>query len=77
MTEAGDEWSLARLRPYADHLIAAFGTRRLMFGSDWPVVELAAPFEQWWAAANELAAGLGSDDRDALFGATAARFYRL
>jgi L-fuconolactonase len=77
VTEAGDEWSLTRLRPYADHLIAAFGAPRLMFGSDWPVVELAAPYERWWAAANELAASLGSDGRDALFGATAAGFYRL
>ncbi|MFE2559970.1 amidohydrolase family protein [Streptomyces sp. NPDC059352] len=35
-------WTVAGLRPYADTVLEAFGPRRLMLGSDWPVSTLAA-----------------------------------
>jgi L-fuconolactonase len=77
VTEAGPNWSIAGLKPYADHLLACFGPDRLMFGSDWPVCELAATYESWLAAAKELLAGLSPAEQDAVFGGTAARFYGL
>ena len=39
-------WTVADLRPYADVVLEAFGPGRLMFGSDWPVCTLAAPYER-------------------------------
>jgi L-fuconolactonase len=77
VTEAGPNWSVAGLKPYADHLIACFGPERLMFGSDWPVCELAATYENWLAAAKELLAGLSPAEQDAVFGGNAARFYGI
>ncbi|WP_189347263.1 MULTISPECIES: amidohydrolase family protein [unclassified Mesorhizobium] len=77
VTEAGPNWSIAGLKPYADHLLACFGPDRLMFGSDWPVCELAATYENWLAAARELLAGLSPVEQDAVFGGTAARFYGI
>jgi L-fuconolactonase len=77
VTEAGADWSVERLRPYTDHLLASFGPSRLMFGSDWPVCLLASQYERWFEAAQALTADLGSDERDAVFGGTAADFYRL
>ncbi|CAN7621951.1 amidohydrolase family protein [Mesorhizobium sp. LjNodule214] len=77
VTEAGPNWSIAGLKPYADHLIACFGPERLMFGSDWPVCELAATYEKWLAAAKELVAGLSPAARDQIFGGTAALFYGI
>ena len=77
LTEAGDDRSTAALRPCVETLLSAFGPERLMFGSDWPVLELVASYDDWWRIANELTAGLSGDERGAVFGGTAARFYRL
>jgi L-fuconolactonase len=77
VTEAGAGWSVARLKPYVQHLLDVFGPERVMFGSDWPVVNLDASYGDWWAAANELLADLDADARKAVFGGTAARFYGI
>ena len=39
-------WTYDQLTPYMDVAFEAFGPRRLMFGSDWPVCTLAAPYER-------------------------------
>lgn len=75
VTEAGAAWDVAKLAPYADHLIACFGADRLLFGSDWPVSTLAATYSEWLDAAGVLAAPLGAAGRAALFGGNAARLY--
>jgi L-fuconolactonase len=75
VTEATKDWSVASLKPYAEHVLRCFGAERVMWGSDWPVVELAASYEGWWQAAHELA-GAGEGE-ELIFGATAAKFYRL
>ncbi len=76
VTEA-DGWTLDALRPYADHVLSVFGPDRVMWGSDWPVCQLEASYDDWREAARELTAHLSSDDRDMVFGGTAARFYRI
>ena len=73
--EAGPDWIARDLAPYVEHLLAAFGPARLMWGSDWPVVDLAGGYDRWLAAAMELTAGLSEADRDAIFGGNAGRFY--
>ena len=77
ITEDGPDWSVARLRPYVDHLLAVFGPDRLMWGSDWPVCLLRASYGDWHAAAQTLTAHLPQSARDQIFGVTAARFYRV
>lgn len=77
VTEADGEWSTAELRPYLDVLLETFGPRRLIWGSDWPVVELAGGFEPWWRATVELLAGLAPEDQAAILGGNATDFYRL
>ena len=39
-------WTYEQLTPYMDVAFEAFGPRRLMFGSDWPVCTLAAPYDR-------------------------------
>jgi len=68
-------WSTQDLRPWADHVLGAFGPERVMFGSDWPVCELAATYAQVTATAEALTAGLSEAERAAVFGGTAARVY--
>jgi predicted TIM-barrel fold metal-dependent hydrolase len=78
ITEADHQrWSLADLRPAWETMLDAFGPRRLLFGSDWPVCLLAASWDRWATAAAELVAPLSPDDADAVLRATATATYRL
>lgn len=76
-TEASPGWRSRNLRPYSDALLAAFGPNHIMWGSDWPVVELAGGYRRWCAATEELLEGLTEGAREAILGRTAARVYRL
>jgi len=78
VTEARwDDWDAAALRPYVAHLLEAFGPGRLLFGSDWPVCELAASYDQVLAAAHDTLAGLSPTEAAQVFAGNAARAYRL
>ncbi|WDA13896.1 amidohydrolase family protein [Paracoccus marcusii] len=75
--EFGPGWSADTLRPVFDHVLRAFGPERLMWGSDWPVLELAGTYADWLQVAQTLCADLSDADRAQVFGQTAARFYDL
>lgn len=75
VTEAGAGWTAADLAPYVEHALECFGPHRLMFGSDWPIVERAGGISRWMETVDTLCAGLAPDDRDAIRGGTAARTY--
>jgi L-fuconolactonase len=77
VTEADGEWTAGELRPYVEVLLDTFGPRRLIWGSDWPLVELAGGYEPWWRATVELVSGLAPEDAAAILGENAAGFYRL
>jgi len=70
-------WTPADLRPYVRAAIDLFGPDRLMFGSDWPVCELAGTYGQVRDALVEALGPISEADRSAIFGRTAARFYGL
>jgi L-fuconolactonase len=46
-------WQAADMQPYLDVVFEAFGPSRLMFGSDWPVCTLAAPYERVLAVVSD------------------------
>ena len=77
VTEAGPGWTVDTLRRYADHLLACFGPRRLLWGSDWPVVDLGGGYRRWVAASEALLSPLTEAEREAIFGGNARRFYGL
>lgn len=78
VTEADHEnWTVDDLRPYVHHVLGMFGYDRLMFGSDWPVSTLAAPYEKVAETARELLSSLRPYEKDAVFGGVAKDFYRL
>ncbi|MBN9071748.1 MAG: amidohydrolase family protein [Rhizobiales bacterium] len=77
VTEADPGWTVEDLRPYADVVLDAFGAERVMWGSDWPVSRLRCEYGDWHGAAQQLCARLSEKQRAAVFGGTAARFYRL
>ena len=70
-------WDVGALRPYADTLLELFGPGRTMFGSDWPVCLLAGSYAEILHAGESLTDHLSHDEREDVFGDTAARWYRL
>ena len=70
-----DAWT--RLRPYVEVLLEAFGAKRLMWGSDWPVLNLNGDYAGWLAAAQTLLAGLSDDGARSDLRRHRQRFYGL
>lgn len=68
-------WKPADLQPYVDHLLGAFGAPRLIFGSDWPVCELASTYREVVAVTELCLAALHGEARRDIFCRNALRFY--
>lgn len=75
VTEAGPDWLPEDLRAYVDHLLAVFGPERLLWGSDWPVANLAGGYDPWREATTALLATLPDAGRAAVLGGNAERVY--
>ncbi|HEX9859188.1 MAG TPA: amidohydrolase family protein [Paracoccaceae bacterium] len=74
---AQPETALAVLRPLFARLLDWFGPARLIWGSDWPVLTLAASYGAWRALTEALLDGLSADEKRAILGGNARRFYGL
>lgn len=78
VTEANwDSWTARDLEPYVNIVLEAFGPSRCMYGSDWPVCELAGSYEDVFGALRTLIASLSPSEQDQILCQTAARFYGL
>jgi L-fuconolactonase len=79
LTEAGPSPDAERLQPCVQAIYRLFGSERLLWGSDWPVLRLAGSYDAWLAMARRLCKAQGADDAamSAIFGGNAQRFYRL
>lgn len=76
MTEAATPHDQESLRPFIDHILECFGPRRTMWGSDWPVLLLAGEYGEWVDTVVDLCGRLSKDECAAVFGQSAADFYR-
>jgi L-fuconolactonase len=76
-TEAGPGWDVHRLQPWVEHLLRHFGPARLMWGSDWPVLNLAGDYRHWHAVSVALLDGLPFQAQTGIRGANAAAFYGI
>ena len=70
-------WMIEDLQPYAARALGWFGADRMLFGSDWPVCLLAAPYIRVFEAARQLTEELTAAQREAVFGGTAIAAYGL
>ncbi|MBO0359090.1 amidohydrolase family protein [Hymenobacter sp. BT186] len=70
-------WQSCDFRPYLDTVFEAFGTSRVMFGSDWPVCEVAGGYDAVVQLAQEYLAGFSTHEQALFWGDTAAAFYSL
>ena len=78
ITEADwDSWHESDVRPFLDVAFEAFGTDRLLFGSDWPVCLLAGSYRQVKNLIDGYVSGLRPEERRKVFGLNATSFYRI
>lgn len=69
--------SAALLRPYVQHVIECFGPSRILWGGDWPVVNLHSSLPDWIDLTQALLADLTEAERDQIGVQTARRVYSL
>lgn len=78
VTEAAWQgWERKDFLPYLEVVLDAFGPERLMFGSDWPVCLLAAEYADVAGIVRDFTDALTADEREAIWGGTARRWYGL
>lgn len=78
VTEADHaSWTYEQVAPYMSHVIDCFGFNRLMFGGDWPVLNLAGRYPDWVAVVDRVTAGVSASDLRKLYRDTAIGHYRL
>ncbi|MDQ1155642.1 amidohydrolase [Brevundimonas sp. SORGH_AS_0993] len=70
-------WTIESLRPIVLECIDAFGTKRAMFASDFPVESVHGGFGDFYAAFDAITADFSAEERDRLFAANAEGIYRL
>ncbi|PVY43733.1 amidohydrolase family protein [Pontibacter virosus] len=78
VTEADwDNWKKEDFKPYLDTAVEAFGTDRILFGSDWPVCLVAASYADMLGIVEEYFSSFSKTEQAAFFGGNAAKFYNL
>jgi L-fuconolactonase len=78
VTEADwQSWSEEDLSPYIETVLEAFTPKRIMFGSDWPVVSLASSYRRWIDTVRAATAQLSITERERILGGTAIDAYGL
>ncbi len=70
-------WQYEDFEPCLDIVFNAFGADRLMYGSDWPVCELAGGYDQMLAIVQKYTAALTKSEQEKFWGDNAAKFYHL
>ena len=70
-------WQAEHLTPYLDAVWEVFGANRLMFGSDYPVCNVAGSYSQWVNILKAFTAQFSEDEKAAFWGKTAISFYNL
>ncbi|HMG68649.1 MAG TPA: amidohydrolase family protein [Chitinophagaceae bacterium] len=78
VTEADwKHWKREDLTPYIDVVVEAFGTKRIMYGSDWPVCLVAGSYENVLEVVQDYFTSFSKREQDLFFGGNAIRFYNL
>ncbi|MCZ6521219.1 MAG: amidohydrolase family protein [Bacteroidetes bacterium] len=78
VTEADwNNWKMSDFRPYLDVVVEAFGIKRVMFGSDWPVCLLAASYSQVFNIVADYFENFTVEEKEKVFGTNAIKFYNI
>lgn len=78
VTEADwKSWKKEDFKPYLDVITEVFGTKRIMFGSDWPVCLLAASYKEVVGIVSDYFSDFSKDEQEQFFALNAIDFYKL
>jgi L-fuconolactonase len=78
VTEADwKQWKKEDFTPYIDTAIEAFGTNRIMYGSDWPVCLVAGSYEKVVGLVKDYFRSFSATEQELFFGGNAIKFYNL
>lgn len=70
-------WTPAQLKPYMQLVLDAFGTDKVMYGSDWPVCLVAGNYQEVKETVTDFIAELSPEAQSAIMGENAIQFYNL
>ncbi len=78
VTEADwSSWKKEDFTKYLDAVVEAFGTNRLMYGSDWPVCTLAANYETQFKLVKDYFSSFSKTEQEQILGGNAIQFYKI
>jgi L-fuconolactonase len=78
VTEAKwNEWKTEDLYPYLDVVFESFGTDRILFGSDWPVILLSSTYNKWKNLLEKYMLQFSDEEKQKVFDTNAIKFYNL
>jgi len=78
VTEADwQNWQQSDFEPYLDVIFEVFGASRVMFGSDWPVCNVAGGYDKMIAMVENYTSKLSTDEQSRFWGRNAIEFYKL
>jgi len=69
--------SLETIEPFVDHVLNCFGPNRMVWGSDWPVVNLAKGLPEWIAVTRKILGKLSADEASSIAYGTAQIVYKV
>jgi L-fuconolactonase len=65
------------IQPYFDHIMTVFGSDRIMWGSDWPVMKLNGDYDTWVSLTQSLLKNYSFEDKGKIWAGNTQKFYRL
>ncbi len=78
VTEANwHNWSRDNFNPYIDVVVNAFGVKRILYGSDWPVCLVAGEYGEIIDIVKQYFSSYSTSEQDLFFGENAIQFYNL
>jgi predicted TIM-barrel fold metal-dependent hydrolase len=69
--------SLEKIQPYVDHVLNCFGANKMVWGSDWPVVNLGKGLPEWITVTRKILDKLSTDEANAIANGTAQTVYKV
>ena len=69
--------SFETIEPYVDHVLKCFGPSRMVWGSDWPVVNLGKGLPEWITVTRKILDKLSTDEANAIANGTAQTVYKV
>ena len=77
LTEVGNDYSKKQIDPYIDFILNLFSAKKIMWGSDWPVLTMAENYGKWFDLAKEYCNSFSESEKKLIFAETAKNFYNI